>query len=252
MTTLRRLFVILLEPNMALTNFYRQCVGRCVQINAYRSMTLLGLRNLSDAKTVVTLNTNWHHEQLRTISGMNVGHESVQCWKCGSVVNQDRVIFCKSCKTVQRPHKKSDFFEILGQERTFELDPKELTNRFRLLQMQLHPDRFSNHTEVIYLSYVCPVSNGIFSICVKEEKEVSAIYSSLVNQAYKTLGSPLDRALYLLELNGYSLDESEIHFGTEFFAEIMEINEELAEIEDSEELGKFSEQNQTKITDLFR
>jgi hypothetical protein len=150
--TVRRLFVILLQPDMALTNFYRQCVGHCARIYAYRSLRVIGLRNLSNAKTVVTINKNRYYEQLRTLSGMNVGHESVQCWKCGSTVDKDRVIFCKSCKTVQRPHKNSDFFEILGQERTFDLDPKMLTNRFRLLQMQLHPDRFSNHTEVIYLS----------------------------------------------------------------------------------------------------
>lgn len=76
--------------------------------------------------------------------------DSISCWKCGVDVDLNKVLFCKHCEVVQKPKDKADYFEILGMERKFEIDTKTLTKNFRLLQMQLHPDRFSQKPDVIH------------------------------------------------------------------------------------------------------
>lgn len=159
--------------------------------------------------------------------------DSVSCWKCGVTVDLKKVLFCNYCEVVQKPKYDVDFFEIFGMKRTFEVDNRELTKKFRLLQMQLHPDRFSQKSE--------------------EEKQISAGYSSLLNQAYKTLSSPLERGLYLLQIQGHALsDEGEIIMDPEFLSEIMEINEEIHEVEDHESLQRLQKTNAIELENLFR
>lgn len=74
--------------------------------------------------------------------------ESVSCWKCGVTVDLKKVLFCNRCDVVQKPKHNLDYFEILGVEKQFDINSKKLTQNFRLLQMQLHPDRFSQKSEV--------------------------------------------------------------------------------------------------------
>ena len=74
--------------------------------------------------------------------------DSVSCWKCGVTVDLNKVLFCDYCDVVQKP-KHADYFVIFGLKREFDIDTKKLTKNFRLLQMQLHPDRFSQKSEVL-------------------------------------------------------------------------------------------------------
>ncbi len=74
----------------------------------------------------------------------------------------------------------------------------------------------------------------------------------MLNQAYKTLQSPLARGLYLLELEGYVIEERDNHVEREFLFEIMELNEELDEIENSEDLFQMSSKNQLNLGYLLR
>lgn len=74
----------------------------------------------------------------------------------------------------------------------------------------------------------------------------------MLNQAYKTLQSPLARGLYLLELEGYAIGERDNHVEPEFLFEIMELNEELDEIENSEDLFQMSDKNQGKLDHLLK
>ncbi|XP_046457038.1 iron-sulfur cluster co-chaperone protein HscB-like [Daphnia pulex] len=159
--------------------------------------------------------------------------DSVSCWKCGVIVDLNKDLFCDYCEVVQKPKGDADYFTIFGMEKSFEIDARELTKNFRLLQMQLHPDRFSQKSE--------------------DEKQISAHYSSLLNQAYKTLGSPLERGLYLLEIQGHPLsDEGEIIMKPEFLSEIMEINEEIHEAEDNNDLERIKKTNEIMLGKLFR
>lgn len=75
-----------------------------------------------------------------------------------------------------------DDFAIFGLPRQFALDDKTLTASYLKLQNQTHPDRFADGTPA--------------------EKRLAVQWATRVNEAYKRLSNPMDRALYLCELNG--------------------------------------------------
>ena len=49
-----------------------------------------------------------------------------------------------------------------------------------------------------------------------------------MNKAYDTLLKPVPRALYMLEINGQALEESDINLDSLFLMDIMELNEMVA------------------------
>lgn len=73
-----------------------------------------------------------------------------------------------------------------------------------------------------------------------------------MNQAYRTLLSPIERGLYLLELEGYPLHEGEVTKDPEFFQEIMDINEEIDSVQTKEDLENIRKINVQKIDTLLR
>lgn len=84
---------------------------------------------------------------------------------------------------------------------------KDLTRRFRNMQSEIHPDKFSRRS--------------------KKEQQLSSEWSSLVNKAYKTLQAPLARGEYLLKLHGIKLPEGNTMQDAEFLMEMMERNEKV-------------------------
>jgi len=100
------------------------------------------------------------------------------------------------------------FFELFGFAEEFVIDSGELTSRFQQLQKQLHPDKFASQTDV--------------------EKRWSMQAASYVNEAYQTLGNDLHRAVYLLHVNGISIDEeTDTQMSPMFLMEQMEHREAL-------------------------
>lgn len=59
------------------------------------------------------------------------------------------------------------------------------------------------------------------------EQNLSADWSSLINNAYKTLQSPIRRGEYLLQLSGVTVSEDNSDLNKEFLLEMMERNEEV-------------------------
>ena len=82
----------------------------------------------------------------------------VTCWKCSysySVnASQEVVFFCPSCDIVQEPNSDKTYFDVMNCEQTFDLDIQQLTQQFRNLQSQLHPDKFSLKSEVNDNQYI--------------------------------------------------------------------------------------------------
>ena len=76
----------------------------------------------------------------------------------------------------------SDDFELMGLPRQFALDRALLDERWKLLQKQAHPDRFSTEGAVA--------------------QRVAMQWSVRINEAYQRLKHPLQRAAYLCELFG--------------------------------------------------
>ena len=81
---------------------------------------------------------------------------------------------------------------------------------------------------------------------------MSGEYSSLLNQAFKTLQSRMERGLYLLEEAGHPLHDNEVHLEPEFLNEIMELNEEILNLDNQKDFNRLKEYNQLKIDHLFR
>ncbi len=108
---------------------------------------------------------------------------SLNCWKCGSKLSPQFCIFCDSCNKIQKINIDNiSYFDIFSLKPIYRMDPKVLESSFKHLQNLIHPDKFNN--ESIH------------------EKEISIFNSSIINQAYSVLKSPVDRIAYLLSING--------------------------------------------------
>ncbi|KAK0078341.1 hypothetical protein PV325_002663 [Microctonus aethiopoides] len=136
-----------------------------------------------------------------------------KCWQCNFPFKSE--LFCQVCKTLQEPPEKLDYFKILGIDKSFNVNNKEIHDKYRQLQNILHPDRFGNKSE--------------------KEREYSENLSALLNKAYTTLSNPLKRGIYLLELNNITISEGTTSLEPEFLMEIMERNEEVEEATDNKD-----------------
>jgi molecular chaperone HscB len=102
----------------------------------------------------------------------------------------------------------SSKFAVLGVPERYDLAGDELEKRFRAESLRLHPDRFAR----------APAA----------ERVAALSRATALNDAYRTLRSPLGRAEHLLELAGKALGEGEkVEQG--FLLEILELREALAE-----------------------
>jgi len=108
----------------------------------------------------------------------------------------------------------SDFFDLFGLSKQFEIPAEQLAERFRALQRQLHPDNHSASSDA--------------------QKLWSVQAASHVNDGFQTLNNDIRRATYLLQLNGISLDEeTDTQMSGMFLMEQMELREALEGISES-------------------
>ncbi len=104
-----------------------------------------------------------------------------------------------------------NYFELFGFPERFDLNTADLARRYRELQQNVHPDKFSH------------ASN--------EERRLSLQMTSYVNEAFQTLKDPLKRGRYLLHLQGIETDEeTDTVMDPAFIEEQMELREKLEEI----------------------
>lgn len=58
-------------------------------------------------------------------------------------------LFCKNCSLIQSSEQQDfNFFELFDIPDQYDIDTLQLTLKFRKLQNLIHPDKFSNKTEV--------------------------------------------------------------------------------------------------------
>lgn len=107
----------------------------------------------------------------------------------------------------------STYFDLFGMPLDFSVDTVQLQSRYREVQRQVHPDRFASATE--------------------QEKRMAMQYATRVNEAYRTLRSPLERARYLLALDGVQADTQASVTDAAFLMTQMELREALSEIRDA-------------------
>ena len=101
-----------------------------------------------------------------------------------------------------------DHFALLGLPRRFQVDAARLDAAWRELQAKVHPDRFATASDA--------------------ERRVAMQWASRVNEAYRTLKSPLARARYLCELHGSPIQaESNTAMAPAFLMQQMQWHEAL-------------------------
>jgi molecular chaperone HscB len=107
------------------------------------------------------------------------------------------------------------FFELFSIPISWHIDRELIETRYKQLQKQFHPDRFVTNIDV--------------------EKRLAAQTAAFINDAYATLISPLQRAQYLLKLQGIEIDhENQTTSDIEFLTQQIALREELADIEQLE------------------
>jgi molecular chaperone HscB len=105
---------------------------------------------------------------------------------------------------------QQDFFTLFNLPRRFQIDNAAIEQAYRDLQAQVHPDKFAHLSEA--------------------ERRLSMQWATRVNEGYLTLRNPLNRARYLLSLQGVDTqEESNTSMPTDFLMQQMEWREALEE-----------------------
>jgi molecular chaperone HscB len=134
------------------------------------------------------------------------------CRHCGAGAPTE-VHFCPQCDRIMSLTRHGDYFSFFDLPRKLTIDLADLERRFRALSRQFHPDYFYNATTA--------------------ERLASLERASYLNDAYRVLKQPLDRAEYLLTVEGLPpvgqhQDARTLEPG--LLEEVFELNEELDEI----------------------
>ena len=136
-----------------------------------------------------------------------------------------------------------NYFELFDLETTFFIDESKLKESYRREIARFHPDNFASKSD--------------------SEKLQALQNTSLLNTAYESIKSPLNRASYLLKLNGVDpFDERDTSMDQDFLISQIALREELESIESKQNaddledyLAKVEEHIQLKIdliSDAFK
>ncbi len=102
----------------------------------------------------------------------------------------------------------SQYFNLFQLEPSFNIDTEALEQSYRALAARFHPDKFASASAF--------------------EQKQAVMMSSTINDAYRTLKSPIDRAAYLLKSQNIDADAPEhTSFSPEFLMQQMEWREIL-------------------------
>ena len=102
----------------------------------------------------------------------------------------------------------SQYFNLFQLEPSFNIDTEALEQTYRALASRFHPDKFASASAF--------------------EQKQAVMMSSTINDAYRTLKSPIDRAAYLLKSQNIDADAPEhTSFSPEFLMQQMEWRETL-------------------------
>eukprot|EP01135_Chromosphaera_perkinsii_P003030 Nk52_evm12s233 gene=Nk52_evmTU12s233 len=182
------------------------------------------------------------------------------CWSCQKPMAEDALFFCNNCDIIQPPPAANvggksgvqekgsarvpeegiqaapsgvlSHFDMFNMPVQFDIDLKALEKQFKQLQRLLHPDKFS--------------------LAGSREQQHSALQSSLVNRAYKTLKDPMSRALYLLRINNVEISEGDNSSDQAFLMEIMDTSEEVEELHEALEEDSGDEEALAGLREMER
>lgn len=70
----------------------------------------------------------------------------LKCWNCNFEYKSD--LFCTKCKVLQEPPEDLNYFDIMGISNSYDVTVPDIQRKYIELQKLLHPDKFSNKSEV--------------------------------------------------------------------------------------------------------
>ena len=105
---------------------------------------------------------------------------------------------------------KNQYFNLFQLPAQFELDNVLLNERYHVLAAQCHPDKFAAHSAF--------------------EQKQALMMATTINEAYRTLQDPIQRAAYLLQAHNIDADAPEhTQFAPDFLMQQMEWREALSD-----------------------
>lgn len=120
-------------------------------------------------------------------------------------------------------------FQLLELEQSYDLTPAILKKQYLSMLAKFHPDRAPAGKNAEYVAK-----------------------SMLINEAYKTLLDPYERAKYMLEQQGYSINEGTTNSSDKLnLVEIMEEYDWVEECANPAELQKFEQEKKQQQQGLI-
>ena len=110
-----------------------------------------------------------------------------------------------------------NYFEFYGLPEAFNLDEVLIKKKFYQLSKEYHPDFHANEDD-------------------SKQQEILEL-STLNNKAYQTLLNPAKRLEYILRLHDLVSEGAKPQLPSDFLMEMMDINERLMEVDDSDQLA---------------
>ena len=110
-------------------------------------------------------------------------------------------------------------FQLFGLPATFAIDADALDAAYRALQGEVHPDRHAGGSDA--------------------DRRIAMQSSTRVNEAYRALKDPVERARYLLSLRGIdAFEETDTKLAIEFLEAQLERREQAAHAADTDDIRK--------------
>ncbi len=103
-----------------------------------------------------------------------------------------------------------NYFALFQLPERFSIDLPKLDETYRIIQKQVHPDRFVTATEM--------------------EKRTAMQWATMINDAYHVLRHPLRRGIYLCALHGHDVQKDTSILDSEFLTLQLEWRETLQKI----------------------
>ena len=122
-------------------------------------------------------------------------------------------------------------FDLFGLPPSFSIEGEALERSYRDIQSTVHPDRFAHSGDA--------------------ERRASLQWTTRVNEAYRTLKDPVQRAKHLLELHGVDVAfETNTAMPPEFLMQQMELRETLEDAKDAAALDALRSKLRTQKRQL--
>jgi molecular chaperone HscB len=137
----------------------------------------------------------------------------IACPHCGA--KAESAHFCSACQKIQPVLAGTDYFSFFNLPRKLKVDETALEKTFYALSRKLHPDYFMTASS--------------------QERQASVERSSMLNDAYRTLRDRVERAQYLLSLEGYK--EAEKKAPPDLLEEVFDLNMQIEELKAAKKIG---------------